>query len=393
MALVKRTYVDGETIITAQNLNDIQDEIISHANTFVPKTRTINSKALDANITLTASDLGAVPTTRTVNSKALSSNITLTAADVSAVPTTRTVNSKALSSNITLTSDDIGYNSSTTYTSGSVGKAVSDLNGAITHKLNVYETTTASSNGVPTNAEVISSMSLSDDADSFAVKFKLSNGTVSFTIIWSRLSAAYGSGIGFGYYEYSGYSLLRYKIQNGTLSTYDYYTTVNTTARIAETGIAPCETTTTASRNYAVGEYVIVDGYVYRVKTAISSGATFTVGTNIELSPVGDNIEWGEVPLDLSGMASNITNRGCFCRKFGKMVFLNIDVAVTGSSSSSMGAILPAGYRPYSNVNAVMADGTGNGYVTVLINGYGNVTIYPKGSGYCQGSVTFMADQ
>ena len=156
MALTKRTYVDGETIITAQNLNDIQDEIISHANTFVPKTRTINSKALDANITLTASDLGAVPTTRTVNSKALSSNITLTAADVNAVPTTRTVNSKALSSNITLsasdvgavpttrtvnskalssditlTSDDIGYSSSTTYSSGSVGKAVSDLSGAI----------------------------------------------------------------------------------------------------------------------------------------------------------------------------------------------------------------------------------------------------------------------
>lgn len=131
MALVKRTYVDGETIITAQNLNDIQDEIISHANTFVPKTRTINSKALDANITLTASDLSAVPTTRTVNSKALSSNITLTAADVGAVPTTRTVNSKALSSNITLTSGDIGYNSSTTYSSGSVGKEVSDLNGAI----------------------------------------------------------------------------------------------------------------------------------------------------------------------------------------------------------------------------------------------------------------------
>lgn len=28
MALTKRTYVDGETVITAQNLNDIQDEII-----------------------------------------------------------------------------------------------------------------------------------------------------------------------------------------------------------------------------------------------------------------------------------------------------------------------------------------------------------------------------
>lgn len=82
MALTKRTYVDGETIITAQNLNDIQDEVIAH--------------------------------------------------ESNKVPITRTVNSKALSSNITLTSGDIGYSSSTTYSSGTVGKAVSDLNGAIT---------------------------------------------------------------------------------------------------------------------------------------------------------------------------------------------------------------------------------------------------------------------
>lgn len=30
MALTKRTYVDGETVITAQNLNDIQDNIRSN---------------------------------------------------------------------------------------------------------------------------------------------------------------------------------------------------------------------------------------------------------------------------------------------------------------------------------------------------------------------------
>ena len=49
-----------------------------------------------------------VPTTRTVNSKALSSNISLTASDVGAVPTTRTVNSKALSSDITISQTDVG---------------------------------------------------------------------------------------------------------------------------------------------------------------------------------------------------------------------------------------------------------------------------------------------
>ena len=52
----------------------------------VPSTRTINNKALSGNISLTASDVGAVPTTRTVNGKALSANITLSAADVDALP-------------------------------------------------------------------------------------------------------------------------------------------------------------------------------------------------------------------------------------------------------------------------------------------------------------------
>lgn len=108
MALIKRNYVDGETIITAQNLNDIQDEVIS----------------LGTN---------KVPITRTINSKALSSNITLSASDVSAVPTTRTVNSKALSSNITLTAGDIGYNSSTTYSASTIGAGLNYLQGEVTN--------------------------------------------------------------------------------------------------------------------------------------------------------------------------------------------------------------------------------------------------------------------
>ena len=53
---------------------------------FVPTSRTINSKALSSNITLSASDVSAVPTTRKVNNKALSSDITLSASDVSALP-------------------------------------------------------------------------------------------------------------------------------------------------------------------------------------------------------------------------------------------------------------------------------------------------------------------
>ena len=74
----------------------------------VPNTRTVNGKALAANITLTPADVGAAPTTRTVNGKALAANITLTPADVGAAPTSRTVNGKPLSSNIVLAPADVG---------------------------------------------------------------------------------------------------------------------------------------------------------------------------------------------------------------------------------------------------------------------------------------------
>ncbi len=57
---------------------------------------------------VTTTQISAVPTSRTVNSKALSANISLDAGDVGAVPTSRTVNSKALSSNITLDETDVG---------------------------------------------------------------------------------------------------------------------------------------------------------------------------------------------------------------------------------------------------------------------------------------------
>lgn len=110
----------------------------------VPITRTVNSKPLSGNITLSASDVSAVPTSRTVNGKALSSNITLnasdvgaradtwmptasqvgarpstwtpSASDVGAVPTTRKVNGKALSSDITLAASDVGALASASYT-------------------------------------------------------------------------------------------------------------------------------------------------------------------------------------------------------------------------------------------------------------------------------------
>ncbi len=53
---------------------------------------------------------------------------------------------------------------------------------------------------------------------------------------------------------------------------------------------ASFESTTTASKAYKVGEYLTYDGYLYKVTTAIASGGTITVGTNVVRANVGDEI-------------------------------------------------------------------------------------------------------
>lgn len=97
-----------DTLINgASGTFDTLGEIETAVKKKVDNTITVNNKPLNSNITLAASDVGAVPTTRTINSKALSANISLSASDVGAVPTTRTVNGKALSGNITLSATDV----------------------------------------------------------------------------------------------------------------------------------------------------------------------------------------------------------------------------------------------------------------------------------------------
>ena len=54
---------------------------------------------------------------------------------------------------------------------------------------------------------------------------------------------------------------------------------------------ATIQNTSTASQNYAVGSYIIFNGLLYRVTTAISSGGTITVGTNVTQTNVGDVIK------------------------------------------------------------------------------------------------------
>lgn len=53
---------------------------------------------------------------------------------------------------------------------------------------------------------------------------------------------------------------------------------------------ATIENTTTASKAYAVGDFLVYDGVLYKVTQAISSGGTISIGTNVVADKVGDEI-------------------------------------------------------------------------------------------------------
>ena len=69
---------------------------------------------------------------------------------------------------------------------------------------------------------------------------------------------------------------------------------INATNSLANTtsgNLATIEETSTASQAYAVGDYMVYNGILYKVTQAITSGGTITVGTNITADKVGDELK------------------------------------------------------------------------------------------------------
>lgn len=107
----------------------------------MPKTRTVNGKPLEEDISLTAEDVGAA-----------GAGHTHTAEEVGAVPAGRSINGKPLSEDITLTADDVGAAPANhTHTSDGLSQDAADdrylklSGGALTGPVSVQPPTSASS--------------------------------------------------------------------------------------------------------------------------------------------------------------------------------------------------------------------------------------------------------
>ena len=157
-----------------------------------------------------------------------------------------------------------------------------------------------------------------------------------------------------------------------------------------ESEIAYVESGTTASKAYAIGDFFCMGGTLYRAKTAIASGATFTVDTNCEAVTATDGCYF---PCEYSVVSSRLSDVSGSVQRIGNhiMVALKGTAAEALTSSSEIvrvpaGAVASSGfvieiYSGYNFVGGRVNAGTGSlsGVSRIFPNGNiasgANVTI------------------
>ena len=85
-------------------------------------------------------------------------------------------------------------------------------------------------------------------------------------------------------------------------------------AKADKTMLAPVESTSTASQNYAVGDYLVYNGILYSVTAAISVGESLTPGTNISATSAGAELTTLKNGLTtMNGDYKKLTKTGTTC--------------------------------------------------------------------------------
>lgn len=140
--------------------------------------------------------------------------------------------------------------------------------------------------------------------------------------------------------------------------------------------IAPVETTSSASKAYAVGDYLMYNGQLYKVKQAIAKNATLNIGTNIDDITLADVVQ----KLTLSTeTVRNATTLSTYIKgkivKYGHVCILHLEWDTTKTknyfdvnSDYVLVGVLPNGFRPSGNFDYMTK-------LTYQIQVFGSVTI------------------
>ena len=311
------------------------------------------------NVNITPANIGAVPTTRTVNSKALSSNITLSASDVSAVALDDKYKRSA--------TGDLEWTSTTDGDAKVIAKsALAFWNGAYSgNSSNLSKCSTGNiigSNGGTMTGQLKTSFKESVAMGSYGASASTVDGLVtelrysSGCMGSASISTTYTKGsvtIGTGWYNFI-YSPHRSGGANGAASgdNCNY-------GNLLLMGMTVSGAYLIRVASAAIQEVKILGSDYVR--------ATFTPTSGSSYSSYG----------------------GCYYEKYGRVVHVHVGVSGLSTGASTNIYTLPSGYRPTSPVYAHGTGGSWNNIGYMEISTAGVVTVRSQGT-YCGADVTFM---
>ena len=102
----------------------------------------------------------------------------------------------------------------------------------------------------------------------------------------------------------------------------------------------------TSSQAYTVGEYIVRNDVFYRVKASIAQGDSFTVGTNIEVKPVGEVLTTLNSKLSYRNIHTSVANG---TKTFGQALSEMSTYYNNLTESEKLSAIIVASGEAYQN--------------------------------------------
>ena len=168
-----------------------------------------------------------------------------------------------------------------------------------------------------------------------------------------------------------------------------------------KSNLATIETTSTASKAYSVGDYLVYKGQLYEVTSAIASGGTLTVGTNIVATTVGNVLSTINSNLSdlypvgaiVMGATSDFSTEAKIIARYGGSAWTRIQdkglfgagsIISAGATGGSNNAIVP--YHRHSVSAFSTTDGNGkhsHGWFTDITAG--NLTTSAAATGMTRG--------
>lgn len=163
---------------------------------------------------------------------------------------------------------------------------------------------------------------------------------------------------------------------------------------------AAVESSTTASQAYAAGDYVVVNGLLRKVKSAIAKGNAIgdsnSTATTVsgELATLGNSARVENLETHIH---SNFSVVHVIAKRFGKMRFVSFDVNVTGSADEGWQTVLTVDASDSPSDEICFVGMHWNDMYTVC-EGYvskdGRFQLYTSlsGKGYVRGQAVWFVD-